>query len=77
MIRIKTIVEITDEFNREDLDLDFQKMSLKDLQNYCLSNSSERENEIKDAICANSKVHIKSVEVTEKWVNRLTHITCN
>lgn len=41
-------------------------MSLKDLQNYCLSNSSERENEIKDAICANSKVHIKDVEVTEK-----------
>ena len=41
-------------------------MSLKDLQNYCLSNSSERENEIKDAICANSKVHIKGVEVTEK-----------
>ena len=38
MIRVKTIVEITDEFNREDLDLDFQKMSLKDLQNYCLSN---------------------------------------
>ena len=33
MIRLKTIVEITDEFNREDLDLDFQKMSLKDLQN--------------------------------------------
>ena len=65
MIRLKTIVEITDEFNREDLDLDFQKMSLKDLQNYCLSNSSERENEIKDAICANSKVHIKDVEVTE------------
>lgn len=31
MITIKTIVEITDEFNREDLDLDFQKMSLKDL----------------------------------------------
>lgn len=25
MIKIKTIVEITDEFNREDLDLDFQK----------------------------------------------------
>ena len=66
MITIKTIVEITDEFNIEDLDLDFQKMSLKDLQNYCLSNSSECENEIKDAICANSKVHIKDVEVTEK-----------
>ena len=65
MIKIKTIIEITDEFNREDLDLDFQKMSLKDLQNYCLSHSSERENEIKD-ICANSKVHIKDVEVTEK-----------
>lgn len=66
MIRVKTIVEITDEFNREDLDLDFQKMSLADLRNYCLSNSSERENEIKDTICANSKVHIKSVEVTEE-----------
>ena len=52
MIRIKTIVEVTDEFNRKDLDLDFQKMSLKDLQNYCLSNTSKRENEIKDAICA-------------------------
>ena len=25
MITIKTIVEITDEVNREDLDLDFQK----------------------------------------------------
>lgn len=25
MIKIKTIVEITDELNREDLDLDFKK----------------------------------------------------
>lgn len=66
MIKIKTIVEITDELNREDLDLDFQKMSLKDLQNYCLNNNSERENAIKDAICAKSKVHIKNVEVTEE-----------
>lgn len=48
MIRVKTIVEITDEFNREDLDLDFQKMSLKDLQNYCLSTSSEHEKERKE-----------------------------
>lgn len=47
MITIETIVEITDEFNREDLDLDFQKRSLKDLRNYCLSNSSEHEKEIK------------------------------
>lgn len=66
MIKIKTIVEITDELNREDLDLDFKKMSLKDLQNYCLNNSSEREDAIKDAICAESKVHIKSVTVIEE-----------
>ena len=64
MIKIKTIVEITDELNREDLDL--KKMSLKDLQNYCLNNSSEREDAIKDAICAESKVHIKSVTVLEE-----------
>lgn len=66
MIKIKTIVEITDEHNREDLDQDFQKMSLKDLREYCLNNSSERENEIKDTLCAQSKVHIKDVEVTEE-----------
>lgn len=66
MIKIKTIVEITDEHNRKDLDEDFQKMSSKDLQNYCLNNISERENAIKDAVCSQSKVHIKSIEVTEE-----------
>lgn len=65
MIKIKTIVEITDEFNREDLDLDFQKMSLKDLRNYCLNNSSEHEKEIKDALGLQIKVHIKDVVVME------------
>lgn len=66
MIKCKSVVEITDEHNREDLDQDFQKMSLKDLREYCLNNSSERENEIKDTLCAQSKVHIKDVEVTEE-----------
>lgn len=66
MIKIKTIVEITDEHNREDLDEEFQKMSLKDLREYCLNNNSEREGAIKDALCSESKVHIKDVEVSEE-----------
>lgn len=66
MIRIKTLVEIIDEHNREDLDEDFQKMSLKDLRNYCLNNNSEHEKEIKDVLCSESKVHIKDVEVSEE-----------
>lgn len=66
MIKIKTIIEIIDEFNREDMGKEFQKMSLEDLQKCCLNNSSERENEIKDTFCAQSKVHIKDVEVTEE-----------
>lgn len=66
MIKIKTIIEIIDEHNREDLDEDFQKMSLKDLREYCLNNTSERENAIKDVLCSQSKVHIKDVEVSEE-----------
>jgi hypothetical protein len=66
MIKVKTIVEITYEHNREDLDEDFQKMSLKDLRKYCLNNISECENAIKAALCAQFKVHIKDVEVTEE-----------
>lgn len=66
MIKIKTIVEITDEHNREDLGENFQKMSLKDLRKCCLNNISERENAIKDTICSQSKVHIKDIEVTEE-----------
>lgn len=66
MIKIKTIVEITDEHNREDMDKEFQEMSLKDLRKCCLKHISERENAIKDAICSQSEVHIKDVEVTEE-----------
>lgn len=66
MIKIKSIVEITYERNREDLDEDFQKMSLKDLRKHCLNNISGCENTIKAALCAQFKVHIKDVEVTEE-----------
>lgn len=66
MIKTKTIVEITEEHNREDLDEDFQKMSLKDLRNYCLNNISEHEKEIKVALGPQIKVHIKDVEVSEE-----------
>jgi hypothetical protein len=66
MIKVKTIVEITQEHNREDLDENFQKMSLKDLRKHCLNNISECENVIKAAFCGQFKVHIKDVEVTEE-----------
>lgn len=66
MIKVKTIVEITQEHNRENLDEDFQKMSLKDLRKHCLNNISGCENAIKAALCARFKVHIKDVEVTEE-----------
>lgn len=66
MIKTKTIIEITEEHNREDLDEDFQKMSLKDLRNYCLNNNSEHEKEIKAAFGLQIKVHIKDVEVSEE-----------
>lgn len=66
MIKTKTIIEITEEHNREDLDEDFQKMSLKDLRNYCLNHNSEHEKEIKDAFGSQIKVHIKDVEVSEE-----------
>lgn len=66
MIKVKTIVEITQEHNREDLDEDFQKMSLKDLRKHCLNNISCCENAIKTALCARFKVHVKDVEVTEE-----------
>lgn len=66
MIKIKTIVEITGMLSREELRTEFQKMSLKDLRNYCLNNKSDRENAIKDAVCSRSKVHIKDVEVSEE-----------
>lgn len=56
MIKTKTIIEITEEHNREDLDEDFQKMSLKDLRNYCLNNISEHEKEIKAALGPQIKV---------------------
>lgn len=66
MIKVKTIVEITQEHNREDLDEDFQKMSLKDLRKHCLNNISGCENAIKAALGPQIKVHIKDVEVSEE-----------
>lgn len=67
MIKIKTTVEITDSYDREDMSKDFQKMSLADLRNYCLeNNSSALEEELKLCLGDDWKVHVKDVEVTEK-----------
>lgn len=41
MIKVKSIVEITDEYDRENMDKYFQKMTIKDLRNFCLSANSE------------------------------------
>lgn len=67
MIKIKTTVEITDSYDREDMSKDFQKMSLADLRNYCLeNNSSALEEELKSCLGDECKINIKSVEVTEE-----------
>lgn len=63
MIRVKTIVEIIYECNREDMDKKFQKMPLTDLRNYC---PSAFEEELKSCLGDGWKVHIKNVEVTEE-----------
>ncbi len=67
MIKIKTIVEIIDSYDREDMGKEFKEMSLADLRNYCLeNNSSALEEELKSCVGDQCEVHIKHVEVTEE-----------
>lgn len=63
MIRVKAIVEIIYECNREDMDKKVQKMPLTDLRNCC---SSAFEEELKSCLGEECEVHTKSVEVTEE-----------
>lgn len=67
MIRLKTIVEIIYECDREDMSKEFKEMSLADFKNYCLKNkSSALKEELKSCLGDACKINIKDVEVTEK-----------
>lgn len=67
MIKIKTIVEITKEYSREDLRKDLQKVSLKELKEFVLKYNIVYENLIKEIEYFDKcKVHIKDVEITEE-----------
>lgn len=54
----------------KNMDKYFQKMTIKDLRNFCLSANSELENKLKDELKAvaggQCEVRIKDVEVTEE-----------
>ena len=68
MIKFKTTVVITEEYSRENLKEDLQKMSLKELREFALNDSIAYENAIKklvdpDGVCC--KVQVKNVVVTE------------
>lgn len=67
MIKIKTIVEVTEEYSRKDLRKDLQKMSLKKLKEFALKYNILYENSIKEIECFDEcKVYVKDVEVTEE-----------
>jgi hypothetical protein len=63
MIKVKSIVEIIYECDRKDMDKEFQKKSLTDMNNYC---SSALKEELKSCLGDGWKVHMKSVEVSEE-----------
>ena len=65
MIEIKTIVEITGVCTRNELKKEFQKMTLKELREVALANSSVFENKIKNAVGDLCNVNIKDVVVME------------
>lgn len=66
MITIKTIVEITGRYNRDELRKDLRDIGLKDLRNIVLKDNSIHEDEIKSALGALCDVHIKDVVVNEE-----------
>lgn len=66
MIEIKTIVEITGKYNRDDLRKDLKDMSLKDLRDTVLKDNPIHEEEIKRALGYLCNVRIRDVEVTEE-----------
>lgn len=65
MIEIKTIVEITGICTRNELKKEFQKMTLKELREVALANSSVFENKIKNTVGDLCNVNIKDVVVME------------
>ncbi len=65
MIKIKTIVEITGICTRNELKKEFQKMTLKELREVALANSSVFENKIKNTVGDLCNVNIKDVVVME------------
>lgn len=65
MIEIKTIVEITGICTRNELKKEFQKMTLKELREVALANSSVFENKIKNPVGDLCNVNIKDVVVME------------
>lgn len=65
MIEIKTIVEITRICTRNELKKEFQKMTLKELREVALANSSVFENKIKNTVGDLCNVNIKDVVVME------------
>lgn len=65
MIEIKTIIEITGICTRNELKKEFQKMTLKELREVALANSSVFENKIKNTVGDLCNVNIKDVVVME------------
>ena len=63
MIKIKTIVEITEVLLKKDLRPELQKMSLKELRKFVLNHNIETENNIKNAFGNLYDVRIKDVVV--------------
>ena len=65
MIKIKTTVEVIEEYSREDLRKDLQKKSLKEIREFALKYNILRENTIKEIECFDECTVHSDVEVTE------------